>query len=166
MFRASCASRARPSARCNGISELVWCPVGVPSLLLSSRNYPGNRWITISLEPLVSELSSVTLTPAVPSVSCARRSDDTDARREALRCFGRSARSAQESDRSALICWKRLPMLLWAPRLGARKQGLLAARFQVGGLSQGRRATGAPRHNGDSCRGIPQVGRGTKIEQR
>jgi hypothetical protein len=29
--------------------------------------------------------------------SCARRSDDTDARKEALRCFGRSDRSAQRS---------------------------------------------------------------------
>ena len=49
--------------------------------------------------------------------------------------------------------------------LAARNQGLLAARFQVGGLSQGGRATGAPRQNEDSCRGIPEVGRGIKIEQ-
>jgi hypothetical protein len=48
-----------------------------------------------SVEPLVSDLFWVTLTPAVAGVSCARRSDDTDARREARRCFGRSDRSAQ-----------------------------------------------------------------------
>ena len=31
-----------------------------------------------SVEPLVSDLFSVTLTPAIPSVSCALRSDDTE----------------------------------------------------------------------------------------
>jgi hypothetical protein len=35
-----------------------------------------------SVEPLLSDLFWVTLTSAVPGVSCARRSDDTDARSE------------------------------------------------------------------------------------
>ena len=48
---------------------------------------------------------------------------------------------------------------------GFLKGGLGHPLPQVGGLSQGGRATGAPRQNGDSCRGIPEVGRGIKIEQ-
>jgi hypothetical protein len=36
-----------------------------------------------------------TVTSAVPSVSCALRSDDTEARNDFVGCFGRSDRSAQ-----------------------------------------------------------------------
>jgi hypothetical protein len=54
-------------------------------------------------------------------------------------------RSAQQSGRSALRCWKSCPCCYGRHDLAARNQGLLAARFQVGGLSQGGRATGAPR---------------------